>query len=143
TRSGYSSEEGAMRTQTTGGRAWLALVTVGVAGMALAQSADLSFFVTSVGSGKGADFGGLEGADKHCQALAAAAGAGGKTWRAYLSTQATGGAQAVNARDRIGRGPWQNFKGEVIAQNVADLHGDGNKLGMQASLTERGNMVRS
>src|SRR5438045_2985100 len=103
-----------------------------------AQQADMSFFVTSAGPGKGGDLGGLEGADRHCQQLAAAAGAGGKTWRAYLSTQATGGAQAVNARDRIGRGPWQNFKGEVIAQNVADLHGDGNKLGMQASLTGKG-----
>jgi hypothetical protein len=105
------------------------------------QSPNMTFFVTSAGPGKGADLGGLEGADRHCQTLAQAAGAGGKTWRAYLSTQAAGGAEAVNARDRIGRGPWQNFKGEVIAQNVDDLHGDSNKLGMQTSLTERGTVV--
>jgi hypothetical protein len=105
------------------------------------QSPNMTFFVVSAGSGKGADLGGLEGADRHCQTLAQAAGAGGKTWRAYLSTQAAGGAQAVNARDRIGRGPWQNFKGEVIAQNVDDLHGDSNKLGMPTSLTERGTVV--
>ena len=105
------------------------------------QSPNMTFFVTSNGPGKGADLGGLEGADRHCQTLAQAAGAGSKTWRAYLSTQATGGAQAVNARDRIGHGPWQNFKAEVVAQNVDDLHGDNNKLGMQASLTERGTMI--
>jgi hypothetical protein len=106
------------------------------------QSPDMTFFVTSMGLGKGADLGGLEGADRHCQTLAQTVGAGSKTWRAYLSTQATSGAPAVNARDRIGRGPWQNFKGEVIAQNVDDLHGDANKLGIQTSLTERrGTMV--
>ena len=105
------------------------------------QSSNMTFFVTSVGPGKGADLGGLEGADRHCQTLAQGAGAGGKTWRAYLSTQADGGTQAINARDRIGSGPWQNFKGEVIAQNADDLHGDNNKLGMQVSLTERGTMI--
>jgi len=105
------------------------------------QSPNMTFFITSSGPSKGADLGGLEGADRQCQTLAQAAGAGNKTWRAYLSTQGTGGAQAVNARDRIGRGPWQNFKGEVIAQNVDDLHGDNNKLGMQVSLTERGTLV--
>jgi hypothetical protein len=101
----------------------------------------MTFFVTSTGSGKGADLGGLEGADRLCQALAQAAGAGAKTWRAYLSIQAVDGAQAANARDRIGRGPWQNFKGEVVAQNVEDLHSDNNKLGMPTSLTERGTIV--
>ena len=101
----------------------------------------MTFFVTSVGLGKGGDLGGLTGADAHCQALAQAAGAGGKTWRAYLSTQAEGGAPAINARDRIGRGPWQNFKDEIVAQNVADLHSDNNKLGMLTSLTERGTIV--
>jgi hypothetical protein len=101
------------------------------------QSPNMTFFVTSNGPGKGADLGGLEGADRHCQTLAQAAGAGGKTWRAYLSTQAAGSAPTINARDRIGRGPWQNFKSEVVAQNVEDLHGDNNKLGMQISLTER------
>ena len=105
------------------------------------QSPNMTFFVTSNGPGKGADLGGLEGADRHCQTLAQAAGAGSKTWRAYLSTQAAGGAQAINARDRIGRGPWQNFKTEVVAQNVDDLHGDNNKLGMQTSLTERGTII--
>ena len=105
------------------------------------QSPNMTFFVTSAGPGKGADLGGLAGADRQCQTLAQAAGAGGKTWHAYLSTQEVGDAKAVNARDRIGRGPWQNFKGEVVAQSVDDLHSDNNKLGMQTSLTERGTMV--
>src|SRR5437764_3391877 len=78
------------------------------------QSPNMTFFLTSNGPGKGADLGGLEGADRHCQTLAQAAGAGNKTWRAYLSTQASGGAQPINARDRIGAGPWQNFKNEVV-----------------------------
>jgi hypothetical protein len=103
------------------------------------QSGGMSFFVTSVGLGKGADLGGLEGADRHCEALASAAGAGGRTWRAYLSTQ---GAGAVNARDRIGRGPWQNAKGDVIAQDVDDLHGPNNKISKQTALTERGEPVK-
>src|SRR3954454_17158786 len=77
------------------------------------QAPNMTFFVTSAGLGKGADLGGLEWADRQCQTLSQAAGAGGKTWRAYLSTQAVDGATAVNARDRIGAGPWQNFKGEV------------------------------
>jgi hypothetical protein len=115
--------------------------TVGQAQPAPPQSPDMTFFVTSTGLGKGADLGGLAGADRQCQALAQAGGAGGKTWHAYLSTQATGDAPAINARDRIGRGPWQNFKGEVVAQSVDELHGDSNKLGMQASLTERGTML--
>jgi len=105
------------------------------------QSPDMTFFVTSAGPGKGADLGGLEGADRLCQQLAQGAGAGNKTWRAYLSTQAVGGAQAVNARDRIGRGPWVNFKKEPVAQNVDDLHSANNKLGPQTSLTERGAVV--
>ena len=105
------------------------------------QAPNMTFFVVSAGPGKGADLGGLEGADRQCQTLAQAAGAGGKTWRAYLSTQAAGGAQAVNARDRIGKGPWQNFKGEAVAQNVDDLHSANNKLGMQGSLTERGTVI--
>jgi hypothetical protein len=105
------------------------------------QSPDMTFFVTSAGPGKGADLGGLEGADRHCQTLAQGAGAGSKTWRAYLSTQAAAGGQAVNARDRIGRGPWVNFKKEAVAQNVDDLHSANNKLSQQTSLTERGTMV--
>src|SRR5215470_17633047 len=90
----------------------------------LPQSPSMTFFVTSVGPGKGADLGGLEGADRHCQQLAERHGAGGKPWRAYLSTQAAGANQAVNARDRIGNGPWQNFKGETVAQSNEDLHSD-------------------
>src|ERR1700726_4668215 len=105
------------------------------------QAPEMTFFVTGAGPGKGADLGGLEGADRHCQTLAQSVGAGGKTWHAYLSTQAVGGGQAVNARDRIGHGPWQNFKKEVVAQNVEELHSDSNKLGMQISLTERGAMI--
>ena len=104
----------------------------------LAQQSAMTFFVTSVGIGKGADLGGLEGADRHCQSLAQAVGAGGKTWRAYLSTQ---GAGAANARDRIGKGPWQNVKGDVIAKDVGELHGDKNNLTKQTALTEKGSVV--
>ncbi|HSW19560.1 MAG TPA: hypothetical protein VLJ86_20240, partial [Ramlibacter sp.] len=100
----------------------------------------MSFFVTSANPGKGADFGGLAGADRHCQALASAAGAGGRTWRAYLSTTAAGGAAAVNARERIGRGPWSNAKGAVIAANVEELHGT-NNLNKQTALNEKGQVV--
>jgi hypothetical protein len=107
----------------------------------LPQAPNMTFFVTSVGPGKGADLGGLEGADQYCQQLAQRHGAGGRTWRAYLSTQAADGKPAVNARDRIGNGPWQNFKGEIVAQTVDDLHSDNNKLGMNTSLTERGQII--
>ena len=105
------------------------------------QAPNMTFFVTGAGPGKRADLGGIEGADRYCQELADRTGAGGKTWRAYLSTQAADGKPAINARDRIGRGPWQNFKGEVVAQNADDLHSDNNKLSMQTSLTERGAMI--
>ena len=105
------------------------------------QSPTMTFFVTSVGSGKGADLGGLEGADQHCQRLATNAGAGGKTWHAYLSSNQARQGGAVNARDRIGPGPWQNFKGMVIAQSVDELHSENNKLGLENSLTERGTMI--
>jgi len=101
---------------------------------------DMTFFVTSVGSGQGADLGGLSRADQHCQQLAQAAGAGGSTWRAYLSTQAAGGQPAVNARDRIGQGPWRNANGVMIARNVADLH-SANNLTKQTALTETGALV--
>jgi hypothetical protein len=97
------------------------------------QAPNMTFFVTGAGPGKGADLGGIEGADRYCQELAQRAGAGGKTWRAYLSTQTADGKPAVNARDRVGPGPWQNFKGDVVAQNVDDLHSDNNKLSMQTS----------
>ncbi|RAI33118.1 lectin [Rhodoplanes serenus] len=110
------------------------------AGTAVAQQSAMTFFVTSVGIGQGGDLGGLAGADRHCQSLAEAAGASGKTWRAYLSTQAEGGTAAVNARDRIGRGPWQNAKGVVIAKDVDELHGT-NNLTKQTALNEKGEVV--
>ena len=103
-----------------------------------AQGNQMSFFITSAGPGNGANLGGLAGADKHCQTLAAAAGAGNRTWRAYLSAAAMGGQPAVNARDRIGKGPWMNAKGVVVAKSVADLHSDMNLLGGENSLTEKG-----
>lgn len=105
---------------------------------AQAQQANMSFFVTSAGPGKGADLGGLAGADRHCQELAASAGAGAKTWHAYLSTQ---GAGAVNARDRIGKGPWRNVKGVVVATSVDDLHSASNKLNKQNNLSEKGDVI--
>ena len=106
----------------------------------VAQNQPMSFFITSAGPGDGANLGGLKGADAHCQKLAAAAGQGSRTWRAYLSTSAAGGAAAVNAKDRIGPGPWHNAKGVVIAQNVAELHGE-NKLTKETQLTEKGEVV--
>lgn len=101
----------------------------------------MSFFITSVGSGDGANLGGLAGADAHCAALAGAVGAGGKTWAAYLSTQAAGGQAAINARDRIGSGPWYNAKGTMIAANVAQLHSEEAMTGKENSLSEAGNMI--
>ncbi|MBL0940685.1 MAG: hypothetical protein IBJ03_17465 [Gemmatimonadaceae bacterium] len=102
---------------------------------------DMSFFITSVGVGDGANLGGIEGADKHCATLAEAAGVRGKTWHAYLSQQAVGGKTAINARDRIGKGPWKNAKGVVVATSVEDLHSDNNKLSKDNSLTEKGATV--
>ncbi len=104
---------------------------------AMAQQSEMSFFITSEGLGKGADLGGLQGADAHCQKLAESVGAGGKTWHAYLSTQ---GAGAVNARDRVGKGPWKNAKGVVVAKDVAELHG-ANHLTKENDLTEKGTVV--
>jgi hypothetical protein len=109
-------------------------------GTGLHAQQDMTFFITSVGSGKGADLGGLTGADRHCQQLAQAVGAGNRTWHAYLSTQAAGGQPAGNARDRIGRGPWQNVKGTVIARDLDELHGN-NNIGKQTALTEKGDIV--
>ncbi len=106
-----------------------------------AQAQPMSFFITSVGAGDGAKLGGLAGADQYCQQLAVAAGSSGKTWHAYLGQQAVGGAKAVNARDRIGPGPWRNAKGVVVATSVADLHSDDNKLSKENSLTEKGAVV--
>src|SRR5688500_7603724 len=110
-------------------------------GVSAQQPNPMTFFVTSVGSGNGANFGGLSGADKHCQTLAAAAGAGNRTWRAYLSAAAAAGQPAVNAKDRIGKGPWMNVKGVVVAKSVADLHSDMNMLSKENSLTEKGAQV--
>lgn len=108
---------------------------------ASAQGADMSFFVTSNGIGNGGNLGGLAGADNQCQTLAQAAGAGAKTWRAYLSTQAADGKPAVNAKDRIGNGPWKNAKGTVVAKDVADLHSANNALNKQNSLSEKGEII--
>ena len=118
-----------------------ALLTLGLGSGAQAQqSSEMTFFVTSAGPGNGADLGGLEGADQHCQQLAEAVGAGGRTWRAYLSTQAAGGEPAINARDRIGQGPWQNAEGVVIASGLEELH-DTNNLNKDTGLTEQGDVV--
>ncbi len=105
-----------------------------------AQNNSMSFFITSVGSGNGANLGGLAGADAHCAALATAVGAGGKTWRAYLSTSTADGVGLIHARDRIGKGPWANAQGVVVANNVAELHGN-NNLNKQTALTEKGAVV--
>lgn len=128
------------------------LVVAGVSTLAacsMAPSAQMSegnamtFFVTSVGKGKGADLGGLAGADEHCQSLAKAAGAGSRTWRAYLSTQASGlsDPKAIDARGRIGNGPWHNAKGVMIARNVEDLHSPNNNITKQTALNEKGELV--
>lgn len=101
----------------------------------------MSFFITSAGPGNGADLGGLEGADRHCQMLAEEAGAGNRTWRAYLSTSGSGSDEAVNARDRIGQGPWYNANGVLVAEDIDHLHGDDNNLGKKTSLDENGEMV--
>jgi len=122
--------------------AMMALLALGAGGVSSAQQApNMTFFVTSTGPGKGADLGGLAGADRTCQQLAQAAGAGSHTWHAYLSTEAADGQAAVNARDRIGRGPWQNAKGVVIAKDVDELHSDNNNVNKQSALTEKGDVV--
>jgi hypothetical protein len=119
-----------------------ALLALGASASAqgVPQAPNMTFFVTSVGSGKGADLGGLAGADAHCQQLATTVGAGNKTWHAYLSS-ATNAQGTVNARDRIGKGPWQNSKGVVIAKDVDDLHSASNNLNKDTALTERGQIV--
>lgn len=128
--------------------AYLVLAQQPAAPQPAAPQQPMTFFVTSAGPGNGANLGGLAGADKHCQTLAAAAGAGARTWHAYLSASAAGGQPAVNARDRIGQGPWYNAKGARIAQSVADLHGDtldqarrGNNLTKVTAITEKGETV--
>jgi hypothetical protein len=133
-----------MRTDRTA-RIWaagaLALMAMAACSGVQAQQSSMTFFVSSTGTGKGGDLGGLSGADAHCQSLAQGVGAGSRTWRAYLSLSAAGGAAAVNARDRIGGGPWQNAKGDVIAKDVADLHGASNNLTKQTAITEKGEVV--
>ena len=120
----------------------LLLILVGAAACStMGAKHPMSFFVTSTGNGQGANFGGLAGADKHCQSLAEAVGAGKRSWRAYLSTSATPTAPAVNARDRIGYGPWENSRGVIIALSVADLHSANNRLDKQTALTEKGTVV--
>jgi len=116
------------------------VVVLAACASSTAMKNDMSFFVSSRGGGNGAALGGLDGADRLCQTLASDVGAGGRTWHAYLSAQAAGGAPAVNARDRIGRGPWRNANGVVIANDVAQLHGN-NNLTKQTALTERGTVV--
>src|SRR5262245_44419491 len=118
----------------------IAVVVTGVIGVALAQppTGPMSFFVTSRGSGNGGNLGGLEGADRLCQTLAQEAGHGARTWRAYLSTQ---GQNAINARDRIGPGPWFNVRGAQIAANVEQLHNSGNRMAVFTNLDERGNQI--
>jgi hypothetical protein len=118
-----------------------AILALGVATPALAQQSNMSFFITSTNPGNGGDLGGLAGADAHCQKLAEAAGAGGKTWRAFLSLSPVGGAQAVNARDRIGKGPWQNAKGVTIAKDVDDLIKNAN-INKETGLSEKGEMTK-
>ena len=116
-------------------------VGLAVAGCAsMSPTSGTGFFVTSTGAGKGADLGGLAGADKHCQTLAAAAGLGSREWRAYLSNSASGSTSAVNARDRIGAGPWKNVNGVVVATNVGELHA-ANNITKQTALTEKGAVV--
>jgi hypothetical protein len=126
---------------------WLAVAAVVMTLTAVAsfrvsaQQNQMSFFITSAGSGNGANLGGLAGADKICQNLAQAAGAGNRTWRAYLSAAAGNGQPAVNAKDRIGKGPWRNAKGVVIANSVEELHSDKNNLTKETALTEKGTVV--
>lgn len=123
------------------GLAVTALATLVAATIAMAQDDRMSFFLTSEGPGDGANLAGLAGADAHCQNLAEEAGAGDKTWRAYLSATADGGQRAVNARDRIGDGPWFNFAGVQVADDVDDLHSENNRLGKEGSLSETGGQI--
>jgi hypothetical protein len=120
----------------------VALVSLNWIASSQEQKSGMTFFITSVGSGKGADLGGLAGADKHCQALAEAAGAGNRMWRAYLSTSAAEGKPAVDARDRIGKGPWQNAKGVVVAKSVDELHGK-NNISKETALSEKGERINA
>jgi hypothetical protein len=130
------------RTVKISALAAVALVSLAAPAGLNAQQAAMSFFVTSAGPGKGGDLGGIAGADAHCQSLAQAAGAGNRTWRAYLSNFAAPGVTPINARDRIGNGPWHNAKGVQIATNVDDLHSANNKVNKETALTEKGEVVK-
>lgn len=118
-----------------------AVAAVALTSPAQADSAAMTFFVTSAGPGDGANLGGLDGADAYCAKLAKAAGATATSWKAYLSTTAPGGDAGVNARDRIGKGPWQNFKGEVVAKSVEDLHSAGGNVTKATALSEKGEPI--
>jgi hypothetical protein len=127
-----------MRFERFAGAAVLAAALAAPSSHAQNAAPNMSFFLTSAGPGNGANLGGLAGADAHCQKLAQAVGSSGRTWRAYLSTTGTG---AVNAKDRIGSGPWHNAKGVAIAQNVAELHSDKNNLTKETNINEKGEVV--
>jgi len=130
-----------MRVSRVSAGVFVAALAAGMAPAVQAQQSDMSFFVTSAGKGNGADLGGLEGADAHCNTLAKAAGSNKSNWRAYLSTTMPGGDAGVSARDRIGKGPWKNAKGVVVAKDVADLHSANNNLTKQTALNEKGETI--
>ena len=134
-----------MTTRLATGFAVPFLAAVALTGLSLTTAAQaqqaMTFFVSSAGSGSGANLGGLAGADAHCQSLAKAAGSALTNWHAYLSTTEPGGTEGVNARDRIGRGPWHNAKGQMVAKSVDDLHSAGNNLNKQTALTEKGETI--
>src|SRR5437879_3492942 len=118
------------------------LAGTGMASPAQAQQGNMTFFVTSTGKGNGADLGGLEGADAHCNALAKAAGSKHSNWKAYLSTALPGGDAGVNARERIGKGPWRNAKGVVVAKSLSDLHSDKANITKETALSEKGEPIK-
>jgi len=120
----------------------VSLAGIFIAGTAVAQAQDMTFFVTSVGKGNGADLGGIEGADAHCNALAKAAGSKHSNWKAYLSTALPGGDAGVSARDRIGKGPWRNAKGVVVAKSLSDLHSDKANITKDTALSEKGEPIK-
>jgi len=131
-----------MKTLPVVAAALLASAVSASPALAQKKGGDMTFFVTSVGKGNGADLGGLEGADAHCNALAQAAGSKRTSWKAYLSTTLPGGDAGVNARDRIGKGPWRNAKGVVVGRNVAQLHSAKHNVNKKTALTEKGEMVK-
>ena len=121
----------------------IGLMSVSLIAQEQEETSEMGFFITSMGPGDGANLGGLAGADKHCQSLADSVGSKKKSWRAYLSTQASGGQPAVNARDRIGKGPWHNVKGLMIASDVDDLHYNNANINYEMALSEKGGTINS